>query len=68
MSIVARPGPVRGPPAAADLAERLTRSVLGPPGTTPGVVTAEWPGTWPRDWPVRRATNTTGPALLDIYP
>jgi len=51
------------PPSMADitdLAERLTRGVLGRSGIAPDVVAGEWPDTWPQNWPSWRATNTTG--------
>ncbi|GAB1645783.1 hypothetical protein [Krasilnikovia sp. MM14-A1259] len=44
----------------ADVAERLTRSVLDLSGTAQDAVTGEWPDTWPQNWPIWRATNTTG--------
>ncbi|GAB3974196.1 hypothetical protein [Plantactinospora veratri] len=43
-----------------DVAERLTRDVLGSTGSGAPARTHTWPDTWPQDWPSWRATNTAG--------
>ncbi|MFE0588445.1 hypothetical protein [Micromonospora echinospora] len=41
-----------------DIAERLTREVLGLAGIALTAPYGDWPDTWPQGWPSWRATNT----------